>query len=43
MPMGKYPDFASCVKANLDKKNPKAYCGEIYWSVEGKKKSKKKK
>ena len=41
--MGKYKDFAACVKANLDKSNPKSYCGEIYWKTEGKKNKTKKK
>lgn len=29
MPMGKYEDFDSCVRANQDKRSPEAYCGEI--------------
>lgn len=41
--MGKYKNFAACVKANMDKENPRAYCGEIYWKTEGKKKKSKKK
>jgi len=28
-PMGPYKNFASCVRANQDKKDPEAYCGEI--------------
>ena len=38
--MGKYKNFKACVAANQDKRDPNAYCGEIYWKVEkGKKKS----
>ena len=29
MPMGKYETFEECEKANQDKKDPAAYCGEI--------------
>ncbi len=36
MPLGKYKNFKSCVKANQDKKDPNAYCGSIYWKTEGK-------
>lgn len=33
-PFGKYKDFASCVKANPDKRDPEAYCGAIKHRVE---------
>lgn len=36
MPMGKYPNFASCVKANSSKANPQAYCATIMRATEGK-------
>ena len=39
--MGEYKDFAECVRKNKDKKDPNAYCGSIYWKVEGKKEQKK--
>ena len=38
--MGKYANFAACVKANQNKDNPRAYCGQIYWKTEGKGKRK---
>jgi hypothetical protein len=35
-PMGTYKDFNACVRANQDKENPEAYCGEIMKRVEAK-------
>jgi len=43
MPLGKYKNFKDCVRKNRDKSNPEAYCGSIYWKVEGQKKKKSKK
>lgn len=40
--MGEYKNFADCMRKNKSKRNPAAYCGKIYWSVEGKKKKKSK-
>ncbi len=37
MPLGKYKDFADCVAKNRNKKDPNAYCGQIYHQIEGKK------
>lgn len=39
--MGPYSSFEACVRANQDKRNPEAYCGQIYWVTEGKNKLKK--
>ncbi len=33
--MGPYKNFADCVRKNQDKRNPHAYCGKIYWQIEG--------
>ncbi len=41
--MGPYKSFAECVQKNKNKSNPRAYCGMIYWSTEGRKKLKTKK
>lgn len=38
MPLGQYKNFKACVRANQDKRDPNAYCGEIYWKTEGKSK-----
>jgi len=35
-PFAGYKDFQDCVNRNRDKGNPRAYCGKIYWQVEGK-------
>ena len=34
-PFAGYKDFAACVAANKDKRNPEAYCGKIKHQVEG--------
>ena len=34
MPFAGYKDFASCVRQNSDKTDPKAYCGSIKAKVE---------
>jgi hypothetical protein len=34
MPFAGYKNFAACVRANSDKNNPSAYCGEIMHQVE---------
>lgn len=36
MPFAGYKNFAACVAANKDKKNPEAYCGSIMHAVEDK-------
>ena len=36
MPFAGYTNFAACIRANKDKKNPNAYCGSIMHAVEGK-------
>lgn len=36
MPFAGYQNFAACIRANQDKKNPNAYCGSIMHAVEGK-------
>ena len=36
MPFAGYTNFAACIRANRDKKNPNAYCGSIMHAVEGK-------
>ena len=35
MPFAGYADFDACVRANSDKRDPKAYCAEIMRAVEG--------
>ena len=35
-PFGPYADFASCVAANADKDDPKAYCATIESAITGK-------
>ena len=34
MPFAGYKNFAACVKANSDKKDPEAYCATIMRDVE---------
>lgn len=41
MPLGKYKNFAACVAANKNKKNPQAYCGTIEAIIKKRKKLKK--
>ncbi len=36
MPFGEYEDFEHCVRENMDKDDPKAYCAEIKRKIEGK-------
>ena len=36
MPFAGYENFAACVKANGEKKNPSAYCGSVMHATEGK-------
>lgn len=38
--MGPYSSFDDCVRHNKDKRDPKAYCGKIYWATEGRRKKK---
>lgn len=33
-PFAGYKDFDACVKANLDKRDPQAYCGTIKRKIE---------
>lgn len=35
MPFAGYKDFSACVAANLDKRDPEAYCGKIKHQIEG--------
>ena len=35
-PLGTYEDFDACVRANVDKDDPRGYCGAIQAAVEGK-------
>ena len=36
MPFAGYNNFAACIRANRNKRNPQAYCGAIMHEVEGK-------
>jgi hypothetical protein len=36
MPFGPYADFAACVAANRDKRDPEAYCATIKREIEDK-------
>ena len=43
MPFAGYKNFAACMNANRNKRDPAAYCATIMRAVEGKPKHKKKK
>lgn len=43
MPVGKFPTFAACVRANQDKRDPGAFCAEIERRIKKRRKAKRRK
>ena len=43
MPLGKFKNFAACMNANRDKRDPAAFCGAIEAKIKERRKRKRKK